>query len=208
MAGGRVLPLDYLDEVRRIADEHGVAVHVDGARLFNAAVALGVPVRDLCACSDSASFCLSKGLSAPVGSVLVGTSDFIYEARRNRKLVGGGMRQAGIIAAAGIVALNEMVERLADDHANAKALAEGLAEIPGFQIDPREVETNIVFVEVVDPRIDPARLVAELRDQGIKISTGGFPRFRLVTHYGFEAEDVDRVLTAIRRAVAAEARTG
>ena len=207
MAGGRVLPPDYLGEVRRIADEHGIAIHVDGARIFNAAVALDVPVGDLCACADSVSFCLSKGLSAPVGSVLVGTADFIYEARRNRKLVGGGMRQAGILAAAGIVGLNEMVERLADDHANARALAEGLAEIPGFAIDPREVETNIVFVQIVDPRIRPDFLAQALLDAGIKISAGG-PRFRLVTHYGIEAADIDRTLMAIRQAVLAEARAG
>jgi threonine aldolase len=208
MAGGRVLPLDYLEQVGRIAADHGVAVHVDGARLFNAAVALGVPVSALMACADSASFCLSKGLACPVGSLLVGSADFIVEARRNRKLVGGGMRQAGILAAAGIVALNEMVDRLHEDHLNAKALAEGLAEIPGFEIDPRDVETNILFVKIVDPRVDPSRLAAELQDQGIRIAAGRSPRIRLVTHYGIERADIERVLTAISRAVGAAARAG
>jgi threonine aldolase len=201
MAGGRILPPDYLAAVRRIADEHGVLVHIDGARIFNAAVALGVPVSELTQHAHSASFCLSKGLASPVGSVLVGSADFIVEARRNRKLVGGGMRQAGILAAAGILALNEMVDRLHDDHVNARTLAEGLAEIPGIEIDPRTVETNILFFEIVDPRISPRALADELAREGIRIAAGG-TRIRLVTHYGIEADDIDRTLTAIRRAVA------
>ncbi len=207
MAGGRVLPLDYLAAVREIADAHGVLVHVDGARLFNAAVALDVPVSALLECADSASFCLSKGLACPVGSLIVGDQDFIVEARRNRKLVGGGMRQVGILAAAGIVALEEMVDRLAEDHLNAKVLADGLAEMPGIRLDQSSVDTNILFIEVVSPDVDPNHLSAELREQGIRIAAGG-KRIRMVTHYGIERADIDRTLAAMSRAIGSPARIG
>src|SRR5579884_1746137 len=145
MCGGRVLSAATLRELAAPARRRGLPVHLDGARIFNAAVALGVPVRELAAEVDSVQFCLSKGLSAPVGSIVAGSRDFIAEARRVRKLLGGGMRQAGIIAAAGILALTEMVDRLAEDHANAKRLAEGLAAIPTIAIEPETIETNILF---------------------------------------------------------------
>ncbi|UCG48979.1 MAG: low-specificity L-threonine aldolase, partial [Phycisphaerales bacterium] len=146
--GGAVLTPDYTDAVSKVAKEQGLAVHLDGARVFNAAVALGVDVRDLTRGADSVSICLSKGLSAPVGSLVCGTREFIAEARRTRKVLGGGMRQAGIIAAAGIVALEQMVDRIAEDHENARRLAEGIAGISGLSIDASRVQTNIVYFEV------------------------------------------------------------
>ena len=139
--------------VGELARRHGLKVHLDGARIFNAAVALGVDVSQLAADCDSVSFCLSKGLAAPVGSVIVGSTDFVKEARRARKVLGGGMRQAGVIAAAGIVALTEMVDRLAEDHLHARRLAEGIAELPGISIDPAKVQTNIVIFELDHPAL-------------------------------------------------------
>ncbi len=145
---GSPLAPAYLWSVSDLAQSRGIKMHIDGARIFNAAVAFGVPVNELTRYTDSISFCLSKGLSAPVGSLLCGPKEFIAEARRNRKMVGGGMRQAGVIAAAGIVALESMIDRLAEDHANAKLLAEGLAEIPGIVLDPSWIKTNIVFFDL------------------------------------------------------------
>jgi threonine aldolase len=147
LCSGYPLDTGYMKAVGEIARLNGLKIHVDGARIFNAAVALNVDASDLTAEADSVSFCLSKGLAAPVGSMVCGNQDFINQARRARKLLGGGMRQAGIMAAAGIVALNEMVDRLIDDHANAKKLAEGLASIPGISIDPAHIKTNIVFFD-------------------------------------------------------------
>ena len=164
---------------------------MDGARIFNAAIALGIPVTALAAEVDSVMFCLSKGLSAPVGSMLVGSSDFIAEARRVRKLLGGGMRQAGIIAAAGIVALNEMVERLAEDHANARKLADGLANIR-CHLDPAAVESNILFFGAADGENE--RLVEAVAAEGVLLSGGDDGRIRAVTHYGITAEDIDTAL--------------
>ncbi len=154
--------MDYMQAVGDIARRHGLKIHVDGARIFNAAVALGVKADQLAAEADSVSFCLSKGLAAPVGSVVCGSRDFIYRARRARKMLGGGMRQAGVLAAAGIVALNEMVDRLADDHANARKLAEGLAEMPGLSIDPSLIKTDIVYFEVKREDMTVAELVKRL----------------------------------------------
>lgn len=202
MCGGAVLRPDYMAAVRRIADRRGLSVHLDGARIFNAAVALGLPAAELTKDVDSVTFCLSKGLSAPVGSVLCGDGDFIHEARRARKILGGGMRQAGIIAAAGIVALEEMVDRLAEDHANAKRLAEGLADIPGIEIDPDTVETDIVFFELVRDDMTPAELSEHLRERGVLVSPKVGRWLRAVTHYGIEAEDIDAALTAFRRVLA------
>jgi threonine aldolase len=196
--GGAVLRPEYMAAVRRIADRHGVAVHLDGARIFNAAVALGLPASELTKDVDSVTFCLSKGLSAPVGSVLCGSADFTYEARRARKIVGGGMRQAGIIAAAGIVALEEMVDRLAEDHANAKRLARGLADMPGIAIDPDSVQTDIVIFELARDDMTPAELADGLREQGVLLSPIGGRRLRAVTHYGIEVTDIDAALRAFR----------
>ncbi|HUY78070.1 MAG TPA: low-specificity L-threonine aldolase [Ktedonobacterales bacterium] len=208
MCGGRALPPETLRELAAPARQRGLPVHMDGARLFNAAVALGLPASALAAEADSVMFCLSKGLSAPVGSLLAGSRAFIAEARRARKLLGGGMRQAGIIAAAGIVALTEMVDRLADDHANARHFAYGLAETPGIVVEPETVDTNIIFFGFNDDagRIDVAAntaLTQAAAQAGALFSGGDDGRIRAITHYGIERADVDRALEVIRRAMTA-----
>ena len=180
-----------------LAHRHGVAVHLDGARIFNAALAAGCDVRELTAPADSVMFCLSKGLAAPVGSILAGSTEFIARARKNRKMVGGGMRQAGVLAAAGIVALTEMVDRLAEDHENARFLAEGLAAIPGVTIDLARVQTNIVIFEVSDP----ASLADRLQAEGVLSIPFGGRLVRMVTHYGITREDVAAALAVVRRAL-------
>ena len=178
------------------ARAHNLRVHLDGARLFNAAVSLGVPVTDLTADVDTATFCLSKGLSCPIGSVLVGDADFIEEAGRWRKILGAGMRQVGIVAAAGLVALDTMVDRMAEDHVNAKKLAEGLAELPGILLNPDEIQTNIVRFGV--PAGSGNKIAAMLKEQGVYIN-GGDAELRMVTHYGIDAEDVDFSLVAMQK---------
>jgi threonine aldolase len=183
-----------LAPLSEVAHRRGLAVHVDGARLMNAAVALGVPPAELAAVGDSVCFCLSKGLSAPVGSLLTGPADFIARARKVRKAAGGGMRQAGVIAAAGLVALDTMVDRLAEDHANAHRLAEGMADLPGFAVDPAEIRTNIVYVELEDG--DGPGLAAALKARGV-LANGRFNWVRLVTHYGITAEDIEEALDVI-----------
>lgn len=196
---GAALPGEYFDSVAGLAKRYGLSLYLDGARVFNAAVALGVDVKELTRSVDSVSFCLSKGLSAPVGSAVCGSSEFIAEARRTRKVLGGGMRQAGVLAAAGIVALEEMVERLAEDHANARRLAEGIAQIEGLAVDMTVVQTNIIYFELVSDEIDVQAFLTRLGEKGIKLlCIGGPRRFRVVTHYGIEAEDIDMTLTAMR----------
>ena len=197
--GGAVLTPEYTHQVSDLAHRHGLAVHLDGARVFNAAVALGVDVRELTRSADSVQFCLSKGLSAPVGSLLCGRREFIAEARRWRKMVGGGMRQAGVLAAAGIEALDNMVVRLADDHANARRLAEGLAEVPGFAVALNAVQTNIVIWDLVADRVSPQEVVERLKAEGVKVLAIGGRQFRAVTHYGIEAEDIERALAVSRQ---------
>jgi threonine aldolase len=188
---------DYVAEVAALAHKHGLRVHVDGARIFNAAVALGVPVSALVKDVDSVTFCLSKGLSAPVGSVICGSADFIHEALRARKVLGGGMRQAGIIAAAGIVALETMVDRLAEDHEQARRLAEGFAELPGVDVGPQH--TNIFYFSLTEASPwDGAELAAELKARGILLPNRGPRSFRVVTHYWVSDEDVQTVLDAMR----------
>lgn len=199
--GGRVLPVDYMDAVGQLAHERNLKLHVDGARLWNAAVALNVPVARLVKEADSVSVCLSKGLGAPVGSVVAGDHEFIQKARRNRKVVGGSMRQAGVLAAAGLVAVTEMVERLADDHANAKALAEGLAQIDGISIDPSTVETNIVFFVLEDQNLTPVQLAQNLRSEGILLNAGAGRRMRAVLNHHVTAEDIPVVLAAFEKAL-------
>jgi threonine aldolase len=195
--GGVAITADQTAAVADVAHRRGVAVHLDGARVFNAAVALGVDVRSLTAPVDSVTFCLSKGLASPVGSVLCGTKDYIDIARKNRKMLGGGMRQAGIIAAAGIVSLTTMVDRLAEDHANAKLLVEGLAQIPGIQIDPNRPRTNLVFFDVTAP-MGAAGLVTRLREYGIICNSSYGQRIRMVPHYGIERSDIERTIRAIQ----------
>jgi threonine aldolase len=199
LCNGFPLDTDYMQAVGEIARRYKLRIHVDGARFFNAAVALNVDPKELAAEANSVSFCLSKGLGAPVGSVVCGTQDFINEARRARKVLGGGMRQAGVIAAAGIVALNEMVDRLADDHANAKKLATGLAEIPGISIDPGQIPTNIVYFEVNHKDMTPTEFVQRIDAEGIRILAvpTGPNALRAVTHYHITAGDIDRALGVI-----------
>ncbi len=197
--GGLPLPLGYLREVGMLARTRGVALHLDGARLFNAAVAQGVSPAEICREADSVQFCLSKGLSAPVGSVVAGSRSFIEKVRRYRKMLGGGMRQAGIIAAAGIVALEQMVDRLAEDHANARLLAEGLAEIPGIGVDPAAVQTNILFFRVTDPRFTWQSFVESVRRKGLSVAELGHGRIRAVTHSGITAREIQSALEIVSR---------
>ncbi len=197
--GGNPLPPEYLEAAASLARTSGLAVHIDGARLFNAAVALGVDAKELAAPGDSVSFCLSKGLAAPVGSLLCGTRDFIDEARRARKILGGGMRQAGILAAAGIVSLTEMIDRLPEDHANARKLAGGLANIDSIAIDPERIRSNIVYFELARDDISPRQLVAELNQAGIRVLPIDQKKLRAVTHYHISSDDIAYALGAIDR---------
>jgi len=196
---GSPLEAAYMRSVKDLADKYKLKIHVDGARLFNAAVALEVDARELVADADSVSFCLSKGLAAPVGSVICGTADFIVKARRARKVIGGGMRQAGVLAAAGIVALTEMINRLAEDHANARKLAEGLAEIPGLFIDPAMIKTNIVYFETTREDLVEDELVERLDKEGIKIEAMGPRLLRAVTYYQITEEDIKFALHAFSK---------
>ena len=202
ICGGVPLTVEYMVALGRLAREHSLRVHLDGARVFNAAVALGVDVKALTADADTLTFCLSKGLAAPIGSVVCGDRAFIAEARRARKVVGGGMRQAGVIAAAGIVALEQMVDRLAEDHANAHALATGLAGIPGLHVDEVPVRTNIIYFEITQPDVDAPCLVARLEESGVRMGAVGRRRIRAVLNYHVTAADVQAALALMRDALA------
>jgi threonine aldolase len=194
--GGRVLSVEYMDAVGELVRRRGLKLHVDGARLWNAAVALAVPPARLVASADSVSCCLSKGLAAPVGSVVAGDAEFIRRAHRNRKLVGGAMRQVGVIAAAGIVALTEMVDRLAEDHANARLLAAGLAQIDGVSVDASVVETNMVIVTVQRAGMSARQMVSALAERGVLLNALDARRMRIVTNYHVTSADVEQVLEA------------
>jgi threonine aldolase len=210
------LPADYVTAVGRVAHEGGVPLHVDGARLFNAVVALGTTARELVAAADSVTFCISKGLACPVGSVVVGNSAFIWRARRARKLIGGGMRQAGVLAAPGLIALRDgpsgMIERLAEDHTNARRLAEGLAALPGIAgLDPARVRTNFVLFRAAPPKTTDtpgdgllalrSRFLDEVAREGAMMVPYSGGQIRAVTHYGIEAADVEATLAATHRAL-------
>nr|WP_321460923.1 low-specificity L-threonine aldolase [uncultured Vibrio sp.] len=192
---GKVLPLTYLAEAREFVNKHNLKLHLDGARVFNAAVALDVPVKQIAQHFDSMTICLSKGLSAPVGSLLLGNKDYIAKARRLRKMVGGGMRQAGILAAAGKLAITEQVLQLKQDHINAKTLAQGLTELPGFSVNPDLVQTNIVFAKLT-PQVDIANIAEKLKQQDIIITPGNPIRF--VTHKDISEQDIDRFLSTLK----------
>lgn len=196
--GGRVLPLDYQGEAAALAREYGLKLHLDGARVFNAAVRQQVPLSGITCYYDSISFCLSKGLGAPAGSILVGSREFIDRAHRWRKMAGGGMRQVGILAAAGIYALKHNLVRLAEDHQNARQLAEGLSKIKGLAVELDKVETNMVFVAMAAER--QPQLIDFLKERGILV--GGYGQLRLVTHHDIEADDVPVVVEAFEAAVA------
>ncbi len=191
---GAAYSKEEMEPLAEVARARSLAVHIDGARILNASVALSTPPSELASVADSVTFCLSKGLAAPVGSVVVGDEAFIHRARRVRKMLGGGMRQAGVLAAAGLVALETMVDRLADDHLNAQRLAEGLASISGFSIDPSTIETNIVYVELDDG--DGPAFASRLRNLGV-LANGRFNWVRFVTHYGINSEDVDEALSIV-----------
>jgi len=197
--GGRAIPIDHIREVSSIAREGDLRVHLDGARIFNAQVATGVPVADYAAYADTIMFCLSKGLSAPIGSVIAGPSEVIDEGRFIRKMLGGGMRQVGVIAACGLVALETMVERLADDHRRAKWLAEELAQMPGITVDPAQVDTNIVIFGLNHPRFDAEELVSRLAEIGIWSLAISPAAVRFVTHKDVDDSDVERAVDALQR---------
>ncbi|MEZ8100762.1 low-specificity L-threonine aldolase [Vibrio bivalvicida] len=191
---GKVLPLSYLAEARKFVDEHGLSLHLDGARVYNAAVALDVDVKEIAQHFDSMTICLSKGLCAPIGSLLLGSKAFIAKARRLRKMVGGGMRQAGILAAAGKLALTEQVEQLAVDHQNAKKLAIGLSKLRGVHVNPDFVQTNIVFAKL-DATVQIEKIANQLADDGITVSPGNPIRF--VTHKDVSSDDIELLLTKL-----------
>lgn len=194
---GSPLTSEYIDSVAALARRYGLLVHLDGARIFNAAVALRVNIKELTRGVDSLIFCLSKGLSAPVGSMVCGSREFIAEAQRTRKILGGGMRQSGVIAAAGIIALEQMVDRLAEDHTNARRLTEGIAQIPGLSIDLAGVKTNIIYFDLVSDQPTTDEFIIRLGQKGIKLLPTGSSRFRMVTHHGISTEDIDATLAAL-----------
>lgn len=202
---GAPVPASYIRQVAEIAHEHGAKLHIDGARIFNAATYFDTSVQELTADADSVTFCFSKGLCAPVGSMIVGSNEFITRARKIRKSFGGGMRQAGILAAAGLIALNTMSKRLGEDHANARALAEGLATLPYVQIDLETVKTNMVNISLSeDSPLNADEIAARLLEYGILVRPGGTYGFRFVTHYWITRAHIDRVLEALRTVLSTE----
>ena len=204
MAGGAVYPMDVFEDICANAHDRGLKVHLDGARIFNAACHLNRPVRDLAAPADSVMFCLSKGLGAPVGSMLVGTAEAIDRARGYRKRLGGGMRQAGVLAAAGLIALEEMPHRLGEDHANARFLADALAKLPGIQIDPARVQTNIVIFDVTGTGLATTALTLALKTRGLLMNGINPRQMRAVTHFDVSREQCATAIAAISEALAAK----
>jgi threonine aldolase len=199
---GAALPVEYMDQLGSLAREMDLKLHLDGARIFNAAMAMGVPAARLTQPVDTVTFCLSKGLAAPVGSVLCGSREFIEKARRVRKQLGGGMRQAGVLAAAGIVALEQMVDRLAEDHRRAKDLARGLVGIPGIVVEREDPPTNMVYVRTADEYPHAASFITtRLRECGVLTGTVGERRIRMVTHYMIDDSAVQGAIEAFRKVV-------
>ena len=197
LAGGSLLTRERAEDICERAHENRLPVHLDGARIFNAATALNESVANLARPADSVMFCLSKGLGAPVGSMLLGTKAFIDEARVIRKVLGGGMRQAGVLAAAGLIALEESPQRLPEDHANAKLLAEGLTGLPGVKIDPEKVVTNIVIFDVAETRLSAEAICAQLRERGV-LASGFGSSIRMVTHFDVSRAGIETALNALR----------
>jgi threonine aldolase len=194
--GGTVLDIAYLQELRTLAARYGVPIHMDGARIFNAAIASDIPAEAIAATADSVQFCLSKGLAAPVGSIIAGASSFIERARASRKILGGAMRQAGVIAAAGIVSLTSMVDRLDEDHRRARRLGEGLAALDGIRIDLDSVQTNIVIFDT-QPRVAHAAFVAAMKERGILMSNYSPRGVRMVTHHQVDDAAIEAALDAV-----------
>jgi threonine aldolase len=202
-SAGTVVPLEHMKAVYQLAQKHRIPRHLDGARLFNAAAALQVPAKELAAQTDSVMFCLSKGLCAPIGSMLAGPAEFIARARRNRKIMGGGMRQAGILAAAGIVALRDMTGRLKEDHRRARRLAQGLGAIPGIQVATDRLDINMVFFSIpaLASTEKAARFMGLLKEKGILANPPEQGNFRFVTHYWIGDAEVDTIIAACKRAM-------
>lgn len=201
--GGVALRLEYTRAAGELVHKHGLKLHLDGARIFNASVALNAAAVELAKPADSVTFCLSKGLCAPVGSVLCGSSEFIALARRMRKMLGGGMRQAGVLAAAGIVALQTMIERLEDDHVRAKKLAQGLANLPGLDLDFGIPQTNMVFLTLNDDiPLSTSEVAERLKDRGVLAGIVSNHRFRLVTHYWINDSDINHAIGSFREVLA------
>lgn len=199
MAGGIVVPPESMKEIYDLSKKYNLPVHLDGARIFNASTALGCDVKKLTQYCDSIMFCLSKGLCAPVGSMLAGSKEFINKARRYRKLLGGGMRQAGILAAAGVVALTNMIERLSEDHENAKLLAEGLNDIEGINIDLNTVQSNILMMDITTLKYNSYSLVSKLKEEGILVSDINSSRIRFVTHKYISKDDINHTISIIKK---------
>jgi threonine aldolase len=200
--GGVILSQGYTEKVGTFVHDRNILLHLDGARIFNASVALGIPVNKLAQPADSVTFCLSKALCAPVGSVLCGSREFIQKARRIRKMLGGGMRQAGILAAAGIVALEQMIDRLVDDHQRARKLAEGLAQIQGLKLSFGLPQTNMVFVELTDTiQKSSIQILRELEKENIFIGNVGPRNFRLVTHYWVDDQAIEKTLKTLSKLI-------
>jgi threonine aldolase len=197
-SNGKVIPLENMKAIYNIAQKHHIPLHVDGARLFNAAVSLNADVKEITQYCDSVMFCLSKGLCAPVGSMLAGTKEFIDKARKGRKLMGGGLRQAGFLAAAGLVALKEMTGRLKEDHENARLLGQELAKIPGVKVNMDDIQINMVFFDLSKTGIDSEKLVKDLYERGIKSNGAENGLMRFVTNYGVSKEDVHYVINTLK----------
>lgn len=200
-AGGTIIPPEIIEEICQLGHERNIQVHLDGARIFNAAVALNIEPALLTKKVDSVMFCLSKGLSAPVGSILAGSKEFIQRARKNRKMLGGGMRQAGILAAAGIIAIENMVERLEEDHKNARILGEGLADIGGIKVDLKTIQTNMVYFDLNKSGMDTYQFLPKLAEYNILGSPQPPAKVRLVTHYGINEDDIYATIKAIKEIV-------
>lgn len=197
-SSGAVVKIDNLKQIKQIAQKHNIPVHMDGARIFNAATSLNVDVKEIASCADSVMFCLSKGLAAPVGSIVAGTEAFIKRARKNRKLLGGGMRQAGILAAAGIIALEKMSKRLGEDHENAKYLADELSKIDGINIKWDRLDIDMVFFTINNLKISSDELVSKLYAKNIKINGISEGEFRFVTHVGVSKQDIDYAISCLK----------
>ena len=197
--GGKVYPLEKIEGIRALADQRRLVMHLDGARLFNASVATGINPEAYCAPFDSVSVCLSKGLGCPVGSVIAGPAGWIKEARRFRKRLGGGMRQAGILAAAGLYALDHHIDRLAEDHWRARKLADTISQLPLFEFTPSSVETNIIVVPIHDPGVTPEGVVEQLKSEGVLAVPFGPREIRLVTHLGINDKDITRTIEVFEK---------
>ena len=197
--GGTIITPNQIRAIGDVAKAHGLRLYMDGARIFNAAVALKVDVKEFTRHVDNLMFCLSKGLSCPVGSLVVGTREFIDRARKNRKILGGGMRQAGIIAAPGIIALEKMIDRLEEDHRNAKRLAEGIAKIEGVAVDMERVQTNMVLVDISGLGVADEVFLSKLKEKGVLALTNAKNKVRMVTHRGIEKEHVEKAVAAVAK---------